>query len=613
MGKRGLWLIGPILGLMCGNAFAAPARLAGNIVYVNESPVLVIRSGNPTRRTRSLISSLNRYSGGAKARAESRGSKAQIFLNDRSVFRVEIEDAEAANTSPLDLAKSWATNLNKALSLPPISIGSKSVSMGNGKEIRIQLSGRLALKATTASSDETVVNVKKVPGNLVLISGMAGSAKIFVTSGSQVSTISVRVLQLAAMFPQNAAVTVTGIPANAAICKGAVESAIWNQLKTTPSPEVRFEVPEIGSLAPGEAKTIPVRVNVSAPESQTSEGIVYVVIRNAPKIVQSETELWYCNFPETLENIGQVFGGRIQSGKPVRMLFHHVNEAGKGLLFHSQIINTSEKPATILLIPGDSQVDKNPVFAGIEAGDSFLRNWMCSSGEILTIPPHGSLPISLKRLAPHETVSGLIYLALLEGGPSSVMVRADAKLPFQPDYRWSQALASNTPWRVLGSLPIRGGEDVGSLISPHIYPVPFKELDVIYLVGGRHSFVRIGQQPIANSSGEMYLDGNFGVIYTIRARVENPTSVVADVEVVFEASAGYSGALFAVNGQILRTPLLQPKDERRILRLRLEPGASRLFTLQTIPLSGSSYPITLAFRPLETSSRDISSSRKLKL
>ncbi len=613
MGKRGLWLVGPILGLMCGNAFAAPARLFGNIVYVNESPVLVIRSGNPTSRTRSFISSLNRYSGGAKARAESKGSEAQIFLNDRSVFRVETEDSEAANTSPLDLAKSWAANLNKALSLPPLSVGSKSVSIGNGKDVRIPLTGRLALKASVTSSDETIVSARRVPGNIVLTGGMAGSAKIVVTSGSQMSTISVRVMPFAAMFPQNAAVTVTGVPAIGSICKGAVESAIWNQLKTTPSSEIRFDVPEIGSLAPGEAKTIPVRVNVSAPESQTSEGIVYVVIRNAPKVVQSETELWYCNFPETLENIGQVFGGRIQSGKPVRMLFHHVNEARKGLLFHAQVINKSDRPATVLLIPGDSQVDKNPVFAGIEAGGSFLRNWMCSSGEILTIPPHCSLPISLKRLAPHETVSGLIYLALLEGGPNSVMVRADAKLPFQPDYRWSQTLASNTPWRVLGAMPIRGDDGESTLISPHIYPVPFKELDVNYLVGGRHSFVRIGQQPIANSSGEMYLDGNFGVIYTIRARVENPTSVAADVEVVFEASAGYSGALFAVNGQILRTPLLQPKDERRILRLRLEPGASRLFTLQTIPLSGSSYPITLAFRPLETSSRDISSSRKLKL
>jgi hypothetical protein len=613
MGKRGLWLVGPFLGLLGGNCIASPTRLVGNIVYVNESPVLVIRSGNPTSRTRSFVSSLNRFSGGAKARAESKGSKAQIFLGDRSVFRVEIEDADAAGTSPLNLAKSWASNLNKALSLPPLAIGSKSVSMGNGRELRIPLSGRLALKASAASSDETVVKVRKEPGNLVLTGSLAGSAKIVVTSGSQISTISVNVMPLAAVFPQNVAVSVTGVPAIQSMCRGAVESAIWNQIKTTPSPEIRFEIPEFGSIAPGEAKTIPVRVRVAAPESQSSEGTVFVLIRNVPKTVQSETELWYCNFPETIETTGQVFGGRIQSGKPIRMLFHHVNEARKGLLFHSQVINASDKPATILLIPGESQVDKNPVFAGIEAAESFFRNWLSSSGEILTIPPHGSLPISMKRLAPHDTVSGLIYLALLEGGPDSVMVRADAKWPFQPDYRWSQALASNSPWRVLGALPIRGDEDEGSIASPHTYPVPFKELDVNYQVGGRHSFVRIGQQPIANSSGEMYLDGNFGVIYTIRARVENPTLVVAELEVVFEASAGYSGALFAVNGQLLRTPLLQPKDERRILRLRLEPGASRLFTMQTIPLSGSSYPITLAFRPLESTSRDIASSRKLKL
>lgn len=234
---------------------------------------------------------------------------------------------------------------------------------------------------------------------------------------------------------------------------------------------------------------------------------------------------------------------------------------------------------------------------------------MYSSGELLVIPPRHSMPISLKRLGPRDTVSGLVYMALLEGGPESVLVRADAKQTFQPDSRWLAALNSNSPWRVVGMLPTRGDDAMAKVLSDHIYPQPFKDVEVNYMVGGRHGFVRIGQQPIISQAGDRYLDGNFGVIYKIRAKVENPTSAPADIELVFEASAGYSGALFAVNGQVLRTPLLQPKDERRILTLKVEPGASREFTLHTIPLSGGSYPATLALRPLDRSTANVGGSK----
>src|SRR6185503_10020081 len=98
------------------------------------------------------------------------------------------------------------------------------------------------------------------------------------------------------------------------------------------------------------------------------------------------------------------------------------------------------------------------------------------------------------------------------------------------------------------------------------------------------------------------LDGNFGVLYKIDVGAQNQTFVGSDLEVVFEASAGYSGALFILNGGLMRTPLLQPKTTARILRMRLEPGQSKRFDLYTMPLSGSSYPATVILRPVELGS-----------
>jgi hypothetical protein len=88
-------------------------------------------------------------------------------------------------------------------------------------------------------------------------------------------------------------------------------------------------------------------------------------------------------------------------------------------------------------------------------------------------------------------------------------------------------------------------------------------------------------------------------MYTIKASVENPTETATDIELVFEASAGYSGALFVVNGQYKRIPLLQPKAESEVVRFRLEPKATKALTILTLPLSGGSYPATLTIRPVQ--------------
>jgi hypothetical protein len=72
------------------------------------------------------------------------------------------------------------------------------------------------------------------------------------------------------------------------------------------------------------------------------------------------------------------------------------------------------------------------------------------------------------------------------------------------------------------------------------------------------------------------------------------------VDVVFEASAGYSGALFIVNGDYRVTPLLQPKDEAVIGKFHLAPGALQKFVITTMPVSGGSYPVTITIRPAQS-------------
>jgi hypothetical protein len=156
------------------------------------------------------------------------------------------------------------------------------------------------------------------------------------------------------------------------------------------------------------------------------------------------------------------------------------------------------------------------------------------------------------------------------------------------------------PWREVGASAISNLDTAEYDYSIQIFPQAFKTESVNYQVGGRYGFVRIGQKPISRTDFGLSLDGNFGVIYNITASIQNPTQIPTDVEVVFEASAGYSGGLFIVNGTLQKTPMLMAKQETRIAKVRMNPGVTKSMSITTLPLSGSSYPATITVRPVQT-------------
>jgi hypothetical protein len=337
---------------------------------------------------------------------------------------------------------------------------------------------------------------------------------------------------------------------------------------------------------------------VWAEDAIQSEGVVNVIVRNIGVAYRRDKELWYCNEPENITSPGNLFAALLRADTPVRMLYHHINTATFAMYVRVQAVNESDQPARVLLIPGDSDPDKNPVRAGLRAADQYLKSWANGSGEVVTIPPRSSMPISFRRLGTNETMSGLCGLRLIDG-PPSVLVRADAWPPFNLERRWQDALVSTTPWRLVGTNPINELDLSAYRISDLIFPDPQKTLAVEYRVGESWKFLRIGERPIAGADAKRVLSGNFGVTYSIKAVVTNPTQEAADLEVVFEASAGYSGALFYMNGAVIQTPLLQPKAEYRIERFRLAPGEERKVEFVTVPLSGSSYPAQITIRPFQ--------------
>ena len=245
------------------------------------------------------------------------------------------------------------------------------------------------------------------------------------------------------------------------------------------------------------------------------------------------------------------------------MLYHHINQMSSPLLVMVEAINHSELPAQLMVIPGDSKPDLNPVLAGVQAADQFMKGWSLSSGEVITIPPKSRIPIAFRRISTGQTMSGLCYLRLLDDGPDQIAIRTEAKNAYQLDARWTAASQSGTPWRHVNAQRINGSDIVTAMPSIHIYPNPYKVEEGVYQVGGKYAFFRIGEVPIARADKLDKLSGNFGVTYTINARMENPTAEASKVEVVFEASAATAARCSTSTASTSRPRSSNPRPRRR--------------------------------------------------
>ncbi|MEZ0326675.1 MAG: hypothetical protein ACAH95_12300 [Fimbriimonas sp.] len=588
--------------LACASAsYAATARAEGGTLFVNEVRVLTLRAtvgkAGPKARAAALARHLDKRTEIDLSIQTTRQS-AKIYESGEVLILINKAEASSHDETPASLASAWIANLRAAWVLPPIKLSNSSVTLPLKGVKTIDIVGRAARTAPMFIDTKDVAKVTRLGATLTIKPVGLGESTLTIGEGNEAREIRIRVLPYAAPFPQTYGATVVGAPASASSMKSVVEGVLKTRLQGVQGVEWDWTSVDPSALSTGQKTTLPIRVKASSPNAFPSEGIVNVVVTNLGLALKRETELWYCNDPENVKKPQSLFMARLQPNTPVRMLYHHINDSYQGLLLRVFMSNNSDKPAQVVIIPGDSK-DKNPVLAGVLAADPFFRSWVYGSGEVVTIPPGGNLPIAFRRLAPQETSSGLCYLRLLPGGPENLTVTTEAVVPYDLDAKWQAALRTPTPWREVGA-PSDVSPAYPSEHSVVIYPSPFKDEQFTYNAGGNYSFFRIGQRPIARQDKGQALDGNFGVIYNIQAKALNNTGSAADIELVFETSAGYSGGIFLLDGQFIRLPLMQAKAEARLARFRLEPGGSKTINVSTIPLSGSSYPATLVLRPVST-------------
>jgi len=584
-------------------SFLVDARAQGPNLIVNEIPVLALTTSsstsNPAERAKSAAAVLVTAKEGQiiEVEAPEKAKTARLMLGTRTVITVTEAEAKVHKSNPTAVAKAWASRLNNALLLDTIELDRKELGLPPDRGGEVAVLGSRARKAQVSVTDPSLVKIGRSLGKLTVKPLAIGTTTIRIANGPVVRSVTVKVMPYAAKFPMHLTAEVTGSPASVAVVESAIQTAVEARIPLPAGVTYRLGTISAAALPAGGKHVADLPIKAEGPNHFPVSGLVRVTVTNVPLGREQERELWYSNDPENILGPGQIYWGQLNPGGPVRFLFHHFNRASRPVVIQFVLSNPSDSPASVAVIMGDSEPSDNPTLAGYRAGDQFMQAWLARSGEVVQVPPKSVVPLVLRRIGPLDTASGLAHMTVLGKNSPTIDVVGDAILPEALEASWRSVGYPAWPWRRVPPMPTEQYR-IGLKGSPrHVYPSPLRQERFEFQVGGNFSFIRVGQEAIPDVAQSKNLLGNFGVQYDIRGTIANPTEKATDVEVVFEASAGYSGALFVVNGRYMPANLLQAKQCVVLYSTNLKPGDVEPIAIQTVPLSGAHYPATIMVRP----------------
>lgn len=594
------------VGLGAGiTAWAADARALNAQLVVNEVPILTIRTsyrslGPSQRAANAAIVLASHQAGQTVAVSRSQGTAPEwvLMLGTRRLLAITAAEAKAQASSPQELAMKWAEELNQALALDPIVLSQESSILPPDKPMTLKALGRLARKAVVQQNPPGLFTITRRLGEIIATPTGIGAGTISLAFGPYRSEAVLKVLPYAAQLPLRLEAKVVGNPAQPEDIRLAAITALRRRAGLEPGARVNFSPPTPAPIPAGSRGTVRIPVRIEANDRYPAVGEAVITVESIRTSQPQESELWYSNHPENVAFPQRLYWGSLKQDQPIRLLVHHKNVSSQPLDIAYVLANPNDGPVEVAMNMGDGPPDKNPTLVGYLAGEQFLRSWRKQSGEVLQLPGKSATLVMLRRVDPQITMSGLAKLHLLTKGAGPVTLIGEAVGANGLPVAWRLLSRAEAPWSY--SQPLEAASLNWKLDGEpmHVYKPPRREESFTYEVGGRFNFIRIGEKAIpGGQNSDAALLGNFGVQYFLEGTLANPTNRPVKVDVVFEASAGYSGAIFLVDGEFLPARLLQPKQEFLIARRTLAPGGRTRISIQTIPLSGANYPATIIVRP----------------
>jgi len=515
-----------------------------------------------------------------------------IWENNIIVF-ITAEDAHNEKVSSLQLAQRWKKKIEKAISImPSIFIKTKSNYVPLGKQVEIPLKGNFK-KVSVSGFNQEIISVTPM-GRTLYVKGISlGTSRLLISCEEIEKEIYLTVKEFAGIIPNSVELVVTGKPA----LKQNIEKYLeWLlQLKTELKPDARLEftpIPEptktksekekakfkFKDMMPGETFAFRAIIKLSGEKyiSLMGESEVLIICKDIP---QKEINcLMVSNFPETVIKQGELFSGSLNNGSSVRLLYHHFNSRHSPIRSLLVLLkNNNITPVTVHYMISSVGPSPDEIHAGHVATMNFLKYLELEQGLIMNIPGNSVLCIDKRLMKPAQTVSGLAYINILDGESLQINVSSQNINPEDHDPPQDEIIPYNTKCP-----PTRG-----------IFP-PQITIEKIHRIGNPYTFINIGDEPFQKdifTGGSLY--GNYGVNYNIRLIIENPLEKEKKALITMRPGGGAMRGFFKIDGVLLELPPLGHAQRVVLKEIRIPPGESQTVFIETMPQSGSNYPVSI--------------------
>lgn len=607
-----------LLGALCAQAQgrARPRIEArGAAVVVNRRVALhfAVRNGGqtPAERARTVADRLEQQAlrgfspGAIQPRHEGRQWSLAIAGRAKLLF-VTRADARANQTAPKALAFQWAAQLRSALALPPVTLKPGRIVLPLGETRVLSLGGYAegAFSSRVRQGESCVgLESREASRRLIVRGEKPGKAVVSVQVGEDEASCVVVVKQWAGRVPTDLTAEVTGTPAAPADLILHAAAAALRRAPREPGASLELLSPlqTHRETRPGESQTLTARVRLCGPNYLPVTGVARVRVFNRDLPSRPAAHLLYSNAPEHIRRCGTLYAAPVPADAPSRLMFHHDNQRGEPVVLAVTLTNPSDHDIKVHLIPGFVPPGGDPATVGYEAGRVFLRNAVKQRGEICTLPARSTLPLLLQRLGRHQTASGIALVALADPEEKAECVLRVAAMPVTMTGFPRSVQSRLDPWRYAAPREATAAER--AVVSRPDSPGPVyravRTLEARYVVGKQWAFVPLGHprvDPAREAEDYRGNEGDYGVLYTIQVTIQNPHATPQQVEVAFGAGGGPVMGVFTIGGQVLDISETRPPEQRSLARLTLRPHETRLVTIQTVPLGGSTYPANVIVR-----------------
>lgn len=515
-----------------------------------------------------------------------------LKIGDNLLLYVTRNEAEKAGSSQIGLAMEWAAQIRRLITLPPIrlSVSRLVIPVGETRTVlvggfddddftsHIELSnGRLSLR--TNGKLIRVSSHGAINGKLVVRSP-DGEAACFIISRYYAGRIT-----------GVGQAEITGNPAPTSVQRVAILSAVSPIVKLRPHASWRpVSISAMHPIGPGQSAWANVKVEMKGGGNLARTASARVEIHNLVLQRPLLSSLLYSNNPERISKYDTLYSGPLLTDGATRLLYHHISAFKRPIDFGVMVVNPEKDEAVLQVISGAASPQRHAVRSGFSAGLRFFSKQQQGIGIIIHLPAGSELPLIVQRVGPGDVVSGIVQVRSIKSA-SQCYLTVQA---WRPDDLPFGGSSSNN---LLKSFRLAEGKRKHSALvgSNDVYVSPNLSVSADYTAGGHWTFISIGDDPVRDADGN-HLNGNYGVTYRIQLTLTNPTSRRQAVRMMFDPGAGPAAGIFTVNGHIYPVPPTNPPNEYHIASIHLKPNEHRTVEIETWPLGGSSYPISVVVR-----------------